>query len=110
MLHILIIHFRDRWIDIQKRELARFISEPYKVYSILGDGVKHGTTTVNLEGRALIYVRNDGSSTDPSLEIEAVVSNNKEQPAKGGIPDSVDESIVPSDVKPKLNDLKNFKI
>ena len=47
---------------------------------------------------------------DPSLEIEAVVSNNKEQPAKGGIPDSVDESIVPSDVKPKLNDLKNFKI
>ena len=48
--------------------------------------------------------------SDPSLEIEAVVSSNKEQPSKGGIPDSVDESIVPSDVKPKLNDLKNFKI
>ena len=47
---------------------------------------------------------------DPSLEIEAVVSGNKEQPAKGGIPDSVDESIAPSDIKPKLNDLKNFKI
>ena len=49
MLHILTIHFSDRWTDIQKRELARFISEPYKVYSILGDGVKRGTTTVNYE-------------------------------------------------------------
>ena len=47
---------------------------------------------------------------DPSLEIEAVVEGNTQTPAEGGIPDSVDESIVPSDVKPKLNDLKNFKI
>ena len=47
---------------------------------------------------------------DPSLEIEAVVEGNTQTPAKGGIPDSVDESIAPPDVKPKLNDLKNFKI
>lgn len=47
---------------------------------------------------------------DPSLEIEAVIENNNEQPAQGGIPDSIDESIVPEDVKPKLNDLKNFNI
>ena len=47
---------------------------------------------------------------DPSLEIEAVVEGNTQTPAEGGIPDSVDESIVPPDVKPKLNDLKNFKI
>ena len=47
---------------------------------------------------------------DPSLEIEAVIDNNNEKPAKGGVPDSVDESMLPPDVKPKLNDLKNFKI
>ena len=47
---------------------------------------------------------------DPSLEIEAVIESNTEQPAKGGIPDSIDESMLPKDVKPKLNDLKNFKI
>jgi hypothetical protein len=47
---------------------------------------------------------------DPSLEIEAVIENNNEQPAQGGIPDSIDENIVPEDVKPKLNDLKNFNI
>ena len=39
MLHILTLHLGDKWIDIQKRELARFISEPYKVYARLGDGV-----------------------------------------------------------------------
>ena len=38
MLHILTLHLGDKWIDIQKRELARFISEPYKVYARLGDG------------------------------------------------------------------------
>ena len=47
---------------------------------------------------------------DPSLEIEAVIENNNEQPAQGGIPDSIDENIVPEDVKPKLNDLQNFNI
>ena len=31
-----------------------------------------GTTTVNLEARALIYIKNDGSSTDPNLEILVV--------------------------------------
>jgi len=39
MLHILTLHLGDKWIDIQKRELARFISEPYKVYARLGDGM-----------------------------------------------------------------------
>jgi hypothetical protein len=39
VLHILTLHLGDKWIDIQKRELARFISEPYKVYARLGDGV-----------------------------------------------------------------------
>ena len=37
VLHILTLHLGDKWIDIQKRELARFISEPYKVYARLGD-------------------------------------------------------------------------
>ena len=49
MLYILTVHFNDKWIDIQKRQLERFISEPYKVYTRLGDGVKQGTTTVNYE-------------------------------------------------------------
>ena len=39
MLHILTLHLGDKWVDIQKRELARFISEPYKVYARLGDGM-----------------------------------------------------------------------
>tara|TARA_R110000751_G_scaffold157151_1_gene262579 strand:+ start:19 stop:930 length:912 start_codon:yes stop_codon:yes gene_type:complete len=47
---------------------------------------------------------------DPSLEIEAVISNNIEQPAEGGIPDKIDESMLPKDVAPKINDLKNFNI
>ena len=37
MLHILTLHLSDKWVDIQKRELARFISEPYKVYARLGE-------------------------------------------------------------------------
>jgi len=48
---------------------------------------------------------------DPNLDIEKVVGTpTDQQPAKGGIPDSIDESIVPESVKPKLNDLKNFNI
>ena len=39
VLHILTLHLGDKWVDIQKRELARFISEPYKVYARLGDGM-----------------------------------------------------------------------
>ena len=37
MLHILTLHLSDKWVDIQKRELARFISQPYKVYARLGE-------------------------------------------------------------------------
>jgi len=48
---------------------------------------------------------------DPNLDIEKVVGiSTDQQPAEGGIPDSIDESIVPENVKPKLNDLKNFNI
>ncbi len=48
---------------------------------------------------------------DPNLDIEKVVGTPIDQlPAEGGIPDSIDESIVPENVKPKLNDLKNFNI
>ena len=39
MLHILTLHLGDKWIDIQKKQIERFISEPYKVYARLGDGV-----------------------------------------------------------------------
>ena len=37
MLHILTLHLGDKWIDIQKKQIERFISEPYKVYARLGD-------------------------------------------------------------------------
>jgi len=39
VLHILTLHLGDKWIDIQKKQIERFISEPYKVYARLGDGV-----------------------------------------------------------------------
>ena len=47
---------------------------------------------------------------DPNLDIEKVVQTNSEQPAQGGVPTEIDESIVPDNVKPKLSSLKNFKI
>tara|TARA_B110000285_G_scaffold78624_1_gene90539 strand:+ start:2583 stop:3173 length:591 start_codon:yes stop_codon:yes gene_type:complete len=47
---------------------------------------------------------------DPSLEIEAAVTNNPTQPAQGGVPTNIDESIVPKDAKPSLDKLKNFNI
>ena len=48
---------------------------------------------------------------DPSNEIEEVIGGGlNQQPSTGGVPTSVDESIVPDDVKPSLNDLKNFNI
>ena len=37
MLHILTIHFKDKWVDIQKRQLKKYISEDYKVYTRLGE-------------------------------------------------------------------------
>ena len=37
MVHILTIHFKDKWIDIQKRNLEKYLSEPYKVYSRIGE-------------------------------------------------------------------------
>ena len=56
MLHILTLHLSDKWVDIQKRELARFISEPYKVYARLGEepfkfknGVKYSDTTISYD-------------------------------------------------------------
>jgi len=47
---------------------------------------------------------------DPSLAIEQVVKDSEEKPIQGGVPTSIDESIVPDDIGPKLNDLKNFNI
>jgi hypothetical protein len=48
---------------------------------------------------------------DPSSEIEAVVGGGlNQQPGTGGVPTSIDESLVPDDVKPSLNDLQNFNI
>jgi len=47
---------------------------------------------------------------DPSLAIEQVINDKNTESIQGSIPTSIDESIVPNDVKPKLNDLKNFNI
>ena len=47
---------------------------------------------------------------DPSLAIEQVVKDSEEKSIQGGVPTSIDESIVPDDIGPKLNDLKNFNI
>ena len=48
---------------------------------------------------------------DPDNEIEEVVGGGlNQQPGTGGVPTSIDESIVPSDIGPKLNDIKNFNI
>ena len=37
MLHILTIHFKDKWVDIQKKQLKKYINEDYKVYTRLGE-------------------------------------------------------------------------
>ena len=37
MLHILTIHFKDKWVDIQKEQLKKYVSEEYKVYTRLGE-------------------------------------------------------------------------
>jgi len=47
---------------------------------------------------------------DPSKAIEQVLKNSEQEPTQGSIPTNIDESIVPKDVKPKLDDLKNFNI
>ena len=47
---------------------------------------------------------------DPSKAIEQVLKGDEKEPIQGSIPTSIDESIVPDDVGPKLNDLKNFNI
>ena len=48
---------------------------------------------------------------DPDNEIEEVVGGGlNQQPGQGGVPTSIDESIVPSDIGPKLNDIKNFNV
>ena len=42
---------------------------------------------------------------DPSLEIEEVIGSGlNQQPGTGGVPTSIDESIVPNDIGPKLDD------
>jgi len=48
---------------------------------------------------------------DPSNEIEEVIGGGlNQQPGTGGVPTSIDQSIIPSDIGPKLNDIKQFNI
>ena len=48
---------------------------------------------------------------NPDNEIEKVAGGGlNQQPATGGVPSSVDESIVPEDTKPSLDKLKNFNL
>tara|TARA_B100000029_G_scaffold75958_1_gene67713 strand:+ start:715 stop:1860 length:1146 start_codon:yes stop_codon:yes gene_type:complete len=42
VLYILTLHLGDKWIDIQKRQIERFVKEPYKVFARLGDHPKDG--------------------------------------------------------------------
>ena len=37
MIHILTIHYKDKWVDIQKKQLEKFVDEEYKVYTRLGE-------------------------------------------------------------------------
>ena len=37
MLYILTIHYKDKWVDIQKRELQKYLNEDYKVFTRLGE-------------------------------------------------------------------------
>ena len=36
MIHILTVHFIDRWVDIQLKFLDKYLDTPYRVYTILG--------------------------------------------------------------------------
>ena len=47
---------------------------------------------------------------DPSKAIEQVIQGEEGEPTPGGVPSSIDENIVPKDVKPSLDKLKNFSI
>ena len=47
---------------------------------------------------------------DPSKAIEQVIQGEEGAPTPGGLPTSIDENIVPEDVKPSLDKLKNFSI
>lgn len=40
MLHIITIHYKDKWVDIQRNMLKEFVTEPYKVYTRLGENYK----------------------------------------------------------------------
>lgn len=37
MIHILTIHFNDRWVDLQLEKLSKYITQPYRVYTVLGE-------------------------------------------------------------------------
>jgi len=37
MIHILTIHYNDRWVDLQLEKFAQYIKQPYNVYTILGN-------------------------------------------------------------------------
>ena len=37
MIHILTVHYVDKWIDIQLENLSKYIKEPFRVYTVLGE-------------------------------------------------------------------------
>ena len=82
MVHILTIHFKDKWIDIQKRNLEKYLSEPYKVYSRIGEnfelhrdkfdgaieGKGHWTESMKL---LLDFVRDNAQPNDKVLLLDS---------------------------------------
>ena len=85
MLYILTLHLGDKWIDIQKRQIERFVTKPYKVFARLGDhpeiikgfakiaGMMSEDKIVSTESE------NVSSNTDVETEISDIM-NNKDGP------------------------------
>jgi len=82
MLHILTIHFKDKWVDIQKNQLKKHISEEYKVYTRLGEnydthkhkfdgaieGKGHWTESMKL---LLKFIEKNANSDDKVLLLDS---------------------------------------
>jgi hypothetical protein len=82
MLHILTIHFKDKWVDIQKEQLKKYVSEEYKVYTRLGenyevhkdkfdgalDGQGHWTESMGL---LLKFIHKNAKSGDKVLLLDS---------------------------------------
>ncbi len=82
MIHILTIHYKDKWVDIQKKQLEKFIDEDYKVYTRLGenhdkhndkfdgalDGAGHWTESMKL---LLDFIHKNAKSDDKVLLLDS---------------------------------------